>query len=97
MSACYITCAYACLQVGLLESEDEVVVEQVTRALGNLALGSNDFRNPIADEGGLPPLVALLKSKNPTVAENAAWALGTSGFIGGQPRPMCSSSTFVCQ
>ena len=59
------------------DSEDEVVgvQEQAASALADLAFADDDMQNAIIQGGGVPPLLALLRSSSQISQENAARAI----------------------
>ncbi|KAG8225472.1 hypothetical protein J437_LFUL004473 [Ladona fulva] len=61
-------------------------------ALTNVAAGSSEQTSAVIKAGGIPPLVNLLSSTCPNVAEQAVWALGNIAGDGPGPRDLVLKS-----
>jgi len=58
-----------------VSGSNELLQEQCAWALGNMAGDCVQFRDVIRANGAIPPIVALLNHKNPSVVRTAAFAL----------------------
>ena len=56
------------------------VARRAADAVTNLAHENNDIKNQVRTEGGIPPLVSLLETRDPKVQRAAASALRTLAF-----------------
>lgn len=54
----------------------EAIQFEAAWAITNIVSGTSEETTVVVESGGLPPLIQLLKSKDPKVAEQATWAIG---------------------